>query len=100
MISSVRSLAERLCSTLDRVDPARVHGSFDRVNAEHLRRILAKYASYYNELRTHVSLEKDAPYPRPVARFGDIVARVPSLIRALPRKDLMSLAPQGERHSE
>src|SRR5271165_3901289 len=70
------------------------------VNAEHLRRILAKYASYYNELRTHVSLEKDAPYPRPVARFGDIVARVPSLIRALPRKDLMSLAPQGERHSE
>ena len=44
------------------------------VNAEHLRRILAKYASYYNELRTHVSLEKDAPYPRPVARFGDIVA--------------------------
>ena len=45
------------------------------VNAEHLRRILAKYASHYNELRTHVSLEKDAPYPRPVARFGDIVAR-------------------------
>ena len=31
------------------------------VNAEHLRRILAKYASYYNELRTHVSLEKTRP---------------------------------------
>jgi UMF1 family MFS transporter len=29
--------------------------------AEHLRRILAKYATYYNEVRTHVSLEQDAP---------------------------------------
>src|ERR1700730_7023998 len=27
-------------------------------NAEHLRRILAKYAIYYNEVRTHVSLGK------------------------------------------
>ena len=25
-------------------------------NADHLRRILAKYAIYYNEMRTHVSL--------------------------------------------
>ena len=30
-------------------------------DAEHLRRILAKYAAYYNEVRTHVSLRKDAP---------------------------------------
>ena len=44
------------------------------VNAEHLRRILAKYATYYNEVRTHVSLGKDAPYTRPIERFGDIVA--------------------------
>jgi len=43
-------------------------------NAEHLRRILAKYATYYNEVRTHVSLGKDAPCRRPVQRFGDIVA--------------------------
>src|SRR6266436_4180367 len=43
-------------------------------NAEHLRRILAKYATYYNEVRTHVSLGKDAPCGRPVERFGDIVA--------------------------
>jgi transposase InsO family protein len=44
------------------------------LNAEHLRRILAKYATYYNEVRTHVSLGKDAPCRRPVERFGDIVA--------------------------
>ena len=44
------------------------------VNAEHLQRILAEYAAYYNEVRTHVSLGKDAPDTRPVERFGDIVA--------------------------
>jgi transposase InsO family protein len=43
-------------------------------NAEHLRRILAKYATYYNEVRTHVSLGKDAPCRRPVERLGDIAA--------------------------
>jgi hypothetical protein len=43
-------------------------------NAEHLRQILAKYATYYNEVRTHVSLGKDAPYTRQIERFGDIVA--------------------------
>jgi transposase InsO family protein len=43
-------------------------------NAEHLRRILAKYAVYYNEVRTHVSLGKDAPCTRSIERFGDVVA--------------------------
>jgi hypothetical protein len=38
------------------------------------RRILAKYAAYYNEVRTHVSLKKDARCRRPIERFGDIVA--------------------------
>jgi transposase InsO family protein len=43
-------------------------------NEEHLQRILSKYASYYNEVRTHLSLGKDAPCTRPIERFGDIVA--------------------------
>jgi transposase InsO family protein len=43
-------------------------------NAEHLRRILSKYAIYYNEVRTHVSLGKDTPCTRPTERFGDVVA--------------------------
>jgi hypothetical protein len=42
-------------------------------NAEHLRRILSKYARYYNEVRTHVSLGKDAPYTRPIERYGNII---------------------------
>jgi hypothetical protein len=36
--------------------------------------VLAKYATYYNEVRTHVSLGKDAPCTRGIERFGDIVA--------------------------
>src|SRR5262245_33520587 len=43
-------------------------------NEDHLRRILSKYASYYNEVRTHLSLGKDAPCTRPIERFGDIIA--------------------------
>jgi transposase InsO family protein len=43
-------------------------------NAEHLRRILAKYGIYYNDVRTHVLLGKDAPCTRPIERFGDVVA--------------------------
>jgi transposase InsO family protein len=42
-------------------------------NAEHLRRILEKYAAYYNEARTHVSLAKDAPCTRPIERLGELV---------------------------
>jgi hypothetical protein len=45
------------------------------INEEHLRRILSKYASYYNEVRTHLVLGKDAPCPRPVERFGEIIAQ-------------------------
>jgi transposase InsO family protein len=43
-------------------------------NAEHLRRILAKYTIYYNTGRVHISLGKDAPCGRQIERFGDIVA--------------------------
>jgi hypothetical protein len=32
----------------------------------HLRRILARYFSYYHRARTHLSLDKDAPGVRPV----------------------------------
>jgi transposase InsO family protein len=38
----------------------------------HLRRILRAYARYYNDIRTHRSLDKDAPVSRPVHRTGII----------------------------
>jgi transposase InsO family protein len=42
---------------------------------EHLRRILKNYANYYNGVRTHRSLNKDAPVSRPVQRAGVISSR-------------------------
>jgi transposase InsO family protein len=41
----------------------------------HLRRILRSYVAYYNEVRTHLSLNKDAPVSRPIQISGRIVPR-------------------------
>ena len=41
----------------------------------HLRRILRAYANYYNDIRTHRSLDKDVPISRPVQRTGIISSR-------------------------
>jgi len=40
----------------------------------HLRRILTRYAAYYNELRTHRSLGKDAPIHRAIQHVGRIAS--------------------------
>jgi len=42
------------------------------IGEAHLRRTLQRYADYYNEIRTHRSLGKDAPVHRPVQRVGTI----------------------------
>jgi transposase InsO family protein len=62
--------AERLIGTLRRE-------CLDRVvifSEMHLRRILSAYAAYYNQARTHLALQKDAPLHRAVQRSGAIVA--------------------------
>jgi transposase InsO family protein len=41
----------------------------------HLRGILKSYARYYNETRTHLALDKDAPVSRPVERTGVVRSR-------------------------
>src|ERR1700704_1559800 len=41
----------------------------------HLRHVLLSYLKYYNEVRTHLSLEKDAPVSRAVERAGRILCR-------------------------
>jgi transposase InsO family protein len=60
--------AERLIGSIRRecVDHIIVLGE------AHLRRILRSYADYYNGVRTHRSLNKDAPVFRPVQRTGSI----------------------------
>jgi hypothetical protein len=42
--------------------------NFEQGQEAHLRRILGKYASYYNRSRIHCSLDKDAPFHRAIAR--------------------------------
>jgi transposase InsO family protein len=63
--------AERLIGSIRRecVDHIVVLGE------AHLRRILRSYARYYNDIRTHRSLDKDAPVSRPVQRTGIISSR-------------------------
>ena len=41
---------------------------------EHLRHLLNSYQKYYNEIRTHLSLRKDAPVPRDVSRTGRVLS--------------------------
>ena len=40
----------------------------------HLRHILRSYVAYYNEARTHLSLNKNAPVARTIQRIGQITA--------------------------
>jgi transposase InsO family protein len=40
----------------------------------HLRRILSAYAGYYNGVRTHLALGKDAPLGRAIQDAGRITA--------------------------
>ena len=63
--------AERLIGSIRRecLDHVIVWGE------SHLRRVLRSYASYYNNVRTHRSLKKDAPISRPIQRTGIISSR-------------------------
>ena len=45
------------------------------LSERHFHRILQSYARYYNESRAHRSLNKDAPFHRPIESFGAIVSR-------------------------
>jgi transposase InsO family protein len=65
------SFAERLIGTIRRecVDHIVVLGE------THLRRTLREYARYYNTVRTHRSLDQDAPVSRPIQQIGRIVSR-------------------------
>jgi len=95
--------AERLIGSIRRecVDHLVVLGE------AHLRRILTKYATYYNELRTHRSLNKDAPIRRAIQHVGRIVSAprprrpssplLPNLVFSTHRGRLCELWPQWQR---
>ena len=59
----------------------RLIGSIRRECLDHVivfseRHLLLSYMKYYNEMRTHLSMEKDAPVPRAVERAGHINCRL------------------------
>jgi len=64
-------IAERLIGSIRRecVDHIIVLGEV------HLRQILKSYARYYNDIRTHRSLDKDASVSRQIRRIGSIKSR-------------------------
>jgi transposase InsO family protein len=64
--------AERLIGSIQRecLDHIVVTGE------QHLRDILACYMGYYNSVRTHLSLGKDAPIGRAIQRRGRIEGRI------------------------
>ena len=45
------------------------------VGEGHLRRLLRAYAEYYNTYRTHLGLDKDTPFGRPVHNRGKIIPK-------------------------
>jgi transposase InsO family protein len=61
--------AERLIGSIRRdcLDHVIVFGE------AHLRRVLKNYASYYNQVRTHLALDKNAPEFRHPRRIGNIL---------------------------
>jgi Integrase core domain len=63
--------AERLIGSIRRecLDHVVVFGE------RHLRHVLLSYMNYYNAVRTHLSLGKDAPTSRRVHRAGHILCR-------------------------
>ena len=63
---SQNAFAERLIGSMRR----ECVGHLIVLGEAHLRRILRSYAGYYNEIRTHRSLNKDAPISRTVQRIG------------------------------
>jgi transposase InsO family protein len=62
--------AERLIGTVRRecLDRMLIFGE------RHLRCVLASYAAYYNQVRTHLALDKNAPLGRAVQRSDGIVS--------------------------
>jgi len=63
--------AERLIGSIRRECLAHIVVFGER----HLRHVLLSYMKYHNEVRTHLSLEKDAPVSRAVERAGRILFR-------------------------
>jgi len=67
-------MAERPRRARHRLDSARKPRYLVVFDEAQLRRVLKNYASYYNQVRTHLSLDKNAPDFRHPQKLGPIAA--------------------------
>ena len=65
----------------------------------HIRHLLRSYLGYYNEARTHLSLDKDAPVSRDVEAAGRIFSRRPGWIASSVWTDFMRQAQATRPHA-
>jgi hypothetical protein len=68
------TLAEWLCRTADRSIRRECLNHVIVGGEAHLRRFPRSYAMYCNKIRTHQSLDKDAPIWRPIQQTGAITS--------------------------
>jgi len=68
-------MAERICRAADRLDTPECLDHIVVTGERHLRHVLKCYMEYYNAVRTHLSLRKDAPMRRRIQRHGRIELR-------------------------
>ena len=69
------ALAERRRREADRIDPSRVHRPCRRFGRRALAARPAMIRRYYNQSRTHRSLNKESPLHWPIENFGAIISR-------------------------
>jgi hypothetical protein len=48
--------------------------SLNTVGQAHLRRVLKTHAAYYDQIRTHLSMDKDRPDSAAAQPVGDVMA--------------------------
>ena len=72
------ALAEQLCRAAHRINSARISRPPHRVRRGAAASCSEEYASYYNQVRTHPSLDKNSPNFRRPQKLGPIAA-IPQL---------------------
>jgi transposase InsO family protein len=74
-IAAELTVAERILERLIGTIRRECVGHMIVFGEAHLRRTLGEFATYYNNVRVHQSLNKDAPLHRPIERLGAITSR-------------------------